>query len=98
MPCAVLAGTAAQKGDFSAFFLLFFLCFFFFFFQKAGDQSEVEVYSMFPSFGRSESRVLQARQCFHIALGKETELSPKDQNLLSVFFHSDTWCRALRTS
>lgn len=68
------------------------------FFQKAADWSEMEGYSMFLSFGRSESRVLQARQCFRAALGKETELSPKEQSLLSVFFHPDTCCRALHTS
>lgn len=45
----------------------------------------MEAGSMFLSFERYESHILQVCQCFHIALGKETELSAKSKTSCQSF-------------
>lgn len=45
----------------------------------------MEACSTFLSFERFESQILQVCQCFHIALGKETELSAKSKTSYQSF-------------
>lgn len=48
----------------------------------------MEAGSMFLSFERYESHILQVCRCFHIPLGKETELSAKSKTSCQSFFAS----------
>jgi len=92
VPCTDLEGTAAQERDFTT------LVWFFSLFQRVGNQSNMEACSTFLSFERFESQILQARWCFHIALGKETQLSSKSKASCQLFSPPITRCKALHTA